>query len=134
MQPAYRVGRDASATQPRRREQVIRIIFTIIMIILTTLMLDVKCHRTSCTRSGLKVQWKLSWRSTPTSSCTPAVSTRSTSRTSRNRRLNVQIAENKPCTGSSCRLPCCQDYWLGAGRKIQPFAFICNPTTKEKSD
>ena len=34
MQPAYRVGRDASATQPRRREQVMnRIIFTIIMTI-----------------------------------------------------------------------------------------------------
>ena len=82
MQPAYRVGRDASATQPRRREQVmIRIIFTIIMTITTTLMLDVKFFRTSCTRSGLKVQWKLSWKSTPTSSCTPAVSTRSTSRT-----------------------------------------------------
>ena len=97
-------------------------------------MLVIKCRRTSCTRSGLKVQWKLSWRSTQTSSCTPAVSTRSTSRTSRNRRLNVQIAENKPCTGSSCRLPCCQDHRVGAGLKIQPFAFICNPTTKEKSD
>ena len=33
MQPAYRVGRDASATQPRRREQVmIRIVFTIMTI------------------------------------------------------------------------------------------------------
>merc|ERR1711953_1412226 len=25
------------------------------------------------------------------------------------------LPENKPCTGSSCRLPCCQDHWVGAG-------------------
>ena len=108
MQPAYRVGRDASATQPRRREQVmIRIIFTIIMTIITTLMLDVKCCRTSCTRSGLKVQWKQSWRSTPTSSCTPAVSTRFTSisalmpsvRTPSAQRLNVQLQKTNLARG-----------------------------------
>ena len=25
------------------------------------------------------------------------------------------ITENKPSPGSSCRLPCCQDHWLGTG-------------------
>ena len=110
MQPAYRVGRDASATQPRRREQVIRIVFTIIMTItgrMTKLVLVIKCRRTSCTRSGLKVQWKLSWRSTPTSSCTPAVSTRFTSisalmpsvRTPSAQRLNVQLQKTNLARG-----------------------------------
>ena len=47
-------------------------------------------------------------------------------------KIERTIAENKSCTGSSCRLSCCQDHWVGTGRKIQPFAFICNPTTQRK--
>ena len=36
MQPAYRVGREASATQPRRREQVI---FQMVMLVLMVIMI-----------------------------------------------------------------------------------------------
>ena len=41
MQPAYRVGREASATQPRRREQVIFqmvVMVMIIMLVITNMM------------------------------------------------------------------------------------------------
>ena len=39
MQPAYRVGREASATQPRRREQVLSEMIIMIMIMIINIMI-----------------------------------------------------------------------------------------------